>query len=697
MNFTLQELAGSSLAFVLFSFVYVIPGYVAAWGLDLFDFRKRLAATRFVIAIVVSMAISPAITFLAYDLGSATLAFLLLAVLTFTFAAILLRTGRVAPAPGTPRLQRFALVAAGGWTLFVLLSLVDVQWGNALYYNRVSYDFTTRVAIINAITRSGVPPINPSWFPGHPVRLTYVYYFWYVPCSLMDQLGGTWVDGHAAMIASVAWCGLALVGSIGLYMRLRNPEAGASAWKSGLLGAGLLLVSGLDVIPALFSLNTVLGALHGDLEHWNEQITAWIGAISWVPHHVAAMVACMVAVMLVHWMRGQTWRTQAGAAVVAGLAFASGFGLSVFVTLVFVTFWVIWLVVLFIRDDRRLSGWMVLAGIVALAAAGPFLLGLLSGNNASAIGSGLPVSLAVRIFRPLIPYVISYPPALLNLAFLLVLPISYLMELGFFLIAALFWLETHGKAEWKQNTYYLSELILLGVTLFIASFVRSTVIESNDLGWRAWLPGQFVLLIWGADVLRRLPSLPAAASPSESRRVRMRRLLLNTLLIMGLMTTVLDVVLLRTWSMLENAGLTNTPGGPAADEQIGRRTFAARQAYDYINAHTAANTVIEPDPVDLLNIPVGLYADRQIAVSGHTAYGVPQQVLFARASTVAEIFRATNWLDIDAACRRNGIDLIVANDLDPLWMSLRVLEQQRAPLYQNEYYAVFGCGAYLDP
>jgi hypothetical protein len=687
---------GASVAFVLFALIYVIPGYTAGWSLDLFDFRRRLPGSRFVIAIVLSLAISPILTFLSYHFSSVGPTFVLLGAFAVAFIVILARTKQPATPPAVKRLQWIAIVSAAAWSTVAIISLTDLQWGNRLYNNSVAYDFTTRVAIINSITRSGVPPINASYFPGHPIRMTFVYYFWYIPCSLVEQLGGSWVDAHAAMIASVAWCGLALVSGIALYLRIRNPEGGEKAWRTGLLGGGLLLVSGLDILAVLLNFTNLIW-YHGDLEHWNEQITAWVGSLSWVPHHVAGLIACMAAVILIHWMRGQKASKQLGAAVVAGLALASAIGLSVYVTLVFVAFWGIWLITLFFQNERRLSLWMVLIGAIAVVAANPFLLGLIRGSESTQGGAGLPVALAVRVFTPILPFVGAYPPRLLDLIDLLVLPINYLMELGFFFVAALFWVRAHGSGKWKQNPYHLAEVILLGVTVFIGSFVRSTVISSNDFGWRSWLPGQFVLLIWGADIIASLfPSglLHTRFEYSQTRRLAVE---LKALLLLGLLTSVADIALLRTWPLFEDAGITSAVTLQCPDLQQGKRTMAARLAYDYINTNTPQGAIIEPNPVDLLNKPAGLYANRQIAASGLTTYGVSQDELMARAALIARIFRSSTWPEIDASCRQFSINLIVANDQDPIWDNLTVLEAQRQPIYHNGFYAVLPCGESPEP
>ncbi len=700
-NYTIQDIFGSVIAFVIFPVIFVAPGYVVSWAADLFDFRKRQTATRFVIAIVISVAVSPIILFLTYDLASVKLTLAVLAGFAISFIIILAKNKNLPVSREIRHLQFLAMLAAAGWTLFAIASLVDIQLGDRLYFNIVSHDFTTRVAIINAITRTGVPPVNPSYFPDRPVRLTYLYYFWYILCNLVEQIGGTWVNARVAMFASVAWCGLALMGAVALYLRIRNPEGGKKAWKSGLLGSGLLLVSGLDIIPILFWLVNPKTAvnfayLEGDLEQWNEQITAWLGALLWVPHHVAALVACIAGVTLLHSIRGKTASQQIKVAIIIGLAFASAVGLSTFVTLVFAVFWALWLIVSFLRREFSQSLIMMLAGVIALLAASPFLMGLI-GNGNSSSGSELPIALAVRVFRPVVPLIFNYPPFLQDLVFLLLLPINYLVELGFFFIAGLFWIQEHDLEGLKQNPYHLSEVLLLLATLFIGSFVRSTVIGSNDFGWRAWLPGQFILLVWGVDVINRL--VPDSWDSLQSKPIRTQKMVrqLEIFIAIGILTTIVDVMLLRIWPMMVDSGAAIFPNSLSPDTQLGKRTLAARQAYEYVNENTPENAIIEINPANLLDIPVGLYADRQIAISGQTAFGVSLHELETRASMVTKIFSETSWETIDQSCKENTINFLVANDLDPLWKNLAILVQQRKPLYQNQYYAIFPCGNLVKP
>jgi hypothetical protein len=506
INFTVQDILGSLLAFGLFPLILVSPGYVCSHACDFFDFRKRLLPARLAIAVMISMAISPILFFLAYRLGASVFAFILVALFSAGFIIIFRLERKTIPGAwgNAGKVQTIAVWIFAGWSLFAIFSLVDIQLGDRLYYSVSSFDLATRVSVTSAITRTGVPPINPGYFPGKFVHLTFLYYFWYILCSLIDQIGGRWVDARMAMIASVAWCGIGLMCTISLYLRLRNSWSGAKAWKCALLGIGALTISGLDILPvsilmiaSRFSIGRMV--LDGDIEHWNEQITAWLGAITWVPHHVAALIACIAGFLLIQSVRGKSARNQIAAAGFAGLAFASASGLSIYITVVFVIFWVLWMLFLFmIIKEYRTIIVMILAGIFALFSASPYLIDLLYGGASSAAGSS-PLAFQVRIFRPFLPFLSTFSEAIKNLINLAVLPLNYFMELGFFFVAGYLWVRKNGNTYRTFNTFHMPEMLLLGASVFVGTFFRSTL-ANNDLGWRSWMFGQFILLIWSVDI-----------------------------------------------------------------------------------------------------------------------------------------------------------------------------------------------------
>ena len=175
MNFTMQDLLGAGVGFVLFPLVLVFPGYVLSWALDLFDFRRRLGLVRYGIAVVVSNAVSPIVLFLIYRLSSSEVAVGVLIACALGWGVIQV-VGRERKSFSLDwsgsRYRRVGWIVAGVWVVFSMIWLVDYQVGDRLYFNVVAHDFTTRVAVVASITRWGVPPVNPAYYPGGPVEIT---------------------------------------------------------------------------------------------------------------------------------------------------------------------------------------------------------------------------------------------------------------------------------------------------------------------------------------------------------------------------------------------------------------------------------------------------------------------------------------------------------------------------------------------
>jgi hypothetical protein len=326
LNFTVQDILGATLAFCLFPLVILFPGYVTGWALNLFDFRVRQPIVRLGIGLVLSFAVSPIVLDLTSSLLSVKFALLILGGFAAVFTFIIIKKEKPALTSETNRRAKVLLWVGGVWAILAILSQVDTQWKDQLYFSMVSLDQTMRVSVIDAMTRTGVPPINPSYYPGHPVQLTFLYYFWYIVGSIIDVIGGRYVDARAALNASAAWSGLGLMAIIALYLRLRNADNTETAWKSARIGIGLLAVSGLDALPIMVVIASI-GSIVGTVEIWNTVIAAWVDSLLWVPHHVAALIAGLSAIMLAHFARGKSTTRQFAILTIAGLGFASAFGL----------------------------------------------------------------------------------------------------------------------------------------------------------------------------------------------------------------------------------------------------------------------------------------------------------------------------------------------------------------------------------
>ncbi len=697
LNYTLQDMIGAILAFCLFPLVIVFPGYVVGWAWDLFDFRLRQPIVRLGIGLILSFAISPIVLDLISSLFSLNFSLIILGGFAAAFTVIIIKEKAVST-PQAKRRVKILFWISGIWAAFAILSLVDFQWKDQLYFSVVSFDQTSRVSVINAMTRTGVPPINPGYYPGIPTQLNFLYYFWYILASLIDLLGGTIIDARAALNASSAWAGIGLMAIVALYLRQRNAHRGETAWRSAWIGITLLAVSGLDALFFAIMPRT------GNIEHWNNlqfnfliwnnmlfaiftMIGTWIGSILWAPHHIASLIAGLTAVMLAHTARGKTTSKQIAILTISGLGFASSLGLSVWITIVFVVFWGIWIIAIFMQKaDRALILPMALTGMVALLLAAPFLIGMLRGGDG---GTGQsPIIFEIRTFLILEPFVKEWSQFARSLVMLAILPADLLIELGFFFMAGIYWFRTKNKKTICSNPFYLTEIIMFAVVLFFTTCLRSTL-ANNDLGLRAWLVGQIILLIWGAEVMEALlfnksSSMPIRIKPRNALIIRN---FLQALIGIGILTSVLDALFLRGF-------------WPAwAGTKFGQQTYSARLAYDYLRDNVPAGVVTQNNPLIVLDRPSGLYGTHQMAISDRTAYGVPLGAFNKFVNEIGVLFTTrniTNWQFTDRICQKYSIGILIINDTDPIWSSLVELKTQRIPLYKNSHYALFTCGDYAQ-
>jgi hypothetical protein len=702
LNYTAQDISGTTLAFLLFPLIFIFPGFVTSWFLNLFEFKKRSPLMQLGIAIIISFSICPILIFLSWRLISFEFTFGVIFVFLIIFAAIFVKTGLRHKHISLSKDSKIVLILAAGWIVLALISLVDMQIGNRLYYSIVSMDYTTRVAVTNAILRTGVPPINPSFYPGYPVKLTSLYYFWYILVSVIARIGTGLVNGRTSMIASAIWSGLGLMALISIYFRLRTPRNNQGPWRLAIIGISTLAIGGLDILPTLvlnITSQIVFGKIFFDgvVEHWNEEISTWLTSMLWVPHHIAGLIVCITILMLFQFAADRPRREKIAAMFVAGLGFASAFGLSVWVTLTFCTFWGFWFIYqLLFEKKSELAIFMLLSGIVALAAAYPFIADFLGGGMGTSGSQALfPLMLSVRRFNLALPITFSLSPVWQNLIHLAFLPINYVLELGYFFVIALIWLKQSRRQAIRSNPYQAAELILLAVTFLLASFVKSTIILNNDFGWRAWLFGQFVLLIWSTDIISDILSHRQITTlKMVPRAISQKSSLLAFFLMIGLITTISNILLLRTWPLAIDANLA-MPYELSQDTHLGERTYAAKQAYRFLDAHVPLGAIIQPDPTIIYDRALGLYGNRQVVISNLTAYGVSANNIAMFTNQIEPIFQAkdvVSWVSINQICQQDHIDILVVNDLDPLWHNLNELAKVHPAFYQNSYYAVLGCG-----
>ena len=245
------------------------------------------------------------------------------------------------------------------------------------------------------------------------------------------------------------------------------------------------------------------------------------------------------------------------------MAFASAAARSVYVTFTFAVAVVLWLLALIARKRWLEAAMFASAGTVALLCALPFLASL----RGSAGGAAF-VEFAVRPFTLAAHFsgklgIELRTPFALTLANLVFLPLNYALELGFFLAVGVMRLRQLMRGRIKATANELVACTLVITSFLIGTFLRSSTTGTNDLGWRCFLPAQFILLLWGATLVddwwfRRYEIAPQAA-PQAVPRLRVRTTL-ATLLALGILGTAYQVFVLRTFPIFVDRGATAAVG-----------------------------------------------------------------------------------------------------------------------------------------
>lgn len=98
------------------------------------------------------------------------------------------------------------------------------------------------------------------------------------------------------------------------------------------------------------------------------------------------------------------------------------------------------------------------------------------------------------------------------------------------------------------------------------------------------------------------------------------------LVVIGALGTCYDLFLVRFFPLLSEAAVVPKIAWVGPDQNIGRRTYANREAFEWLQANTGerATLAIEPDPEELQDTFLGLYANRRTLAwdsSCGTAFG----------------------------------------------------------------------------
>jgi hypothetical protein len=495
-----------------------------------------------------------------------------------------------------------------------------------------------KIAIIDAMTRQGLPPVNPVFGEfGAPGRLAY-YYLWHF--SAAELALPLHISGWEADIGLTWFTAFA---SLTLMM-------GIAVWLGGRSYAAILVVA----LAAATSLRTTLGLLfdRSGLEPFLQApngFAGWLFQSAWAPQHLMS-ASCVVAAMLLIVLYVQ--RPSLARLVTLVLLVVAGFESSSYVG--GVTFGIAALAaapLLFsgVTPARRVAviGGLAVAAGLALLIAAPFIRDQFA--TVGARGDGSPIVLHhFEVLGAMVPSPLRRVldiPAYWFILLPLEFPATYIAGA----IALVVLRRTLAAGPEKTAT---AVFIALAATGLVVSWLAvSTVGSNNDLGLRAVLPAAMVLIVATAAAMVRAP---------------LRALIAATAL-GGLLLSLPDL----GWMIRSNVA-----GTPAADAQVFAQApelWTAVRRYAEPAARVANNPLFLQDLTPWpANMSWALLANRSSCFAG-SEMAIPFAPLPpARRDAIAaqfiRVFAGQGTpADVDAMAKEFACDVVVVVPRDGAW------------------------------
>jgi len=398
--------------------------------------------------------------------------------------AAMLARGAQGDAERAPTIPAWMLAAAAVLALAPAAAILPKLSADAVHLADPIIDHS-KIAIIDAMARQGLPPIDPTFGESTIAgRLAY-YYLWHF--SAAELALALHVSGWEADIGLTWFTAFA---SLTLLM-------GFSVWFSKRPGAAIWVV----LVAAAASLRTTFGWMFGStalvpfLSPPNG-FAGWLFQSAWAPQHLMA-ASCVVLAMLLIARYAQ--RPNFASLLTLALVATAGFESSTYVG--GVTFAIAALVAAPIlaagkEPARRLRFLGGLAAAAALAAclAAPFLLDQFAA--VAARGDGRPIVIHhYEVLGPLFPEILRRVldvPAYWLILLPLELPAAYAAGV----IALVVALRRAGPGPERAAAAALASLAVAG--LATSWLLVSTLGDNNDLGLRAVLPAAMVLIAGAA-------------------------------------------------------------------------------------------------------------------------------------------------------------------------------------------------------
>src|SRR5580704_3706920 len=394
-------------------------------------------------------------------------------------------------AEAAPAMPWWACVAAAVLALVPAVAILPKITPGAVHLADPIFDHA-KIAMIDAMTRQGLPPVDPVFGAAGPHGQFFYYYLWHYSAAVLAL--PLHVSGWEADIGLTWFTALA---SLSLLM-------GLAVWLSKRSAAAIWVVA----LAAAASLRGVLSWIFGSysLEPFLAQPTGfagWLFQAAWAPQHLMS-ASCVVMAMLLIARTAQ--RQSVLLLVTLVLLVVAGFESSTYVggvTFAIAALAAAPLLFVGIEPARRLRFFasMAVAAVLAVCLVAPFLNNQLMA--VAARGGDSPI-----VFRHFAVLGAMFPAALRHVLdwpayWLVLLPIELPATYLAGVIALIVMLR--GSALPSEKLTIVACACLAAAGLLASWLLASTLGDNNDLGLRAVLPAASVLIAAAAAGLVLLP------------------------------------------------------------------------------------------------------------------------------------------------------------------------------------------------
>jgi hypothetical protein len=418
-------------------------------------------------------------------IGFSTLTVIALAALGIALTGLGLRRPPAAPGPrGDRKWLVAATIAAAVLALAPALALLPKHSPAGVHLAAPIFDHS-KIAIIDAMTRQGLPPVNPVFAEAGAAGQLAYYYLWHFSAAALAlplhasgweaDIGLTWFTAFASLTLMMA----------------------LAVWLSQRVGAAILVVA----LAASASLREVLSLVFGnyELEPFLQRpngFAGWLFQSAWVPQHLMAASGTIAAMLLlVHYAQ----RPKVAYILTLALVVAASFESSAFVGGVTFALAALAATPLFlaaIERKQRMTAilGLAVAGALAIGLAAPFMrdqfafvaarggAGAIGIDHFEVLGEMLPQSLRRILDLP------AYWLILLPLEF----PASFVA--GIIALVAML----AARASVAERTAVKALGVLAAAGLSISWLLVSRLGDNNDLALRAILPAAMILIVFAA-------------------------------------------------------------------------------------------------------------------------------------------------------------------------------------------------------